>query len=1124
MSALRSQNENCGTYGIDSNGATVCLTAALDVWFLELLWSLDAWNLVFQLPPIPLKTAKSHFSRATTVALLCHMTFGGQWMISRSLQDNCQYTMAVTAANSSLLRRILLFAAITFWMVAPQFIRAESAVTTFPQDLTLRAWTKQQGLPDDSVTSVLQTHDGFLWVGTSSGLARFDGMRFAVMTPQNVKSNSAFPITALCEDTRGKLWIGTQQNGLLCYEDGVVNPCSQRYGFTARTITSIAEDSRGALWIGTPTGLARLENSAITHFTTKDGLPNDFVSNVHVARSGTIWITTHGGICQFKDNNLEPVPFQIDSPSRNPESLGVYEDRRGKLWAFGDTYLVNFTDNKHLNHFGSGDATRIWSLCEGGNGELWIGTSGKGLYCFADNKFVPVMLHNGEITSDVRAICEDRQGNLWLGTHSDGLVRLQPRNVSVMDAIAGLPNRSPVCLAVNSEGRAWIGFDRAGLYEGSAGNFAQFPARPGLQNLISSVCVAPDSNLWVGTPGAGLYCVSKQRILHLTTADGLSDNKIVSLAADADGSVWVGTASRLHRISNGAITTFGESEGLPNRPVTAIYSASKAGVLFGFEDGSVFRESHGQFRQVIAAETGGEKPIRALFEDSGGRVWIGTAGRMGCLVGNRFLDWNLPSGTTDKYILGILGSEDGDLWFSTDRSVYSIAQKELNSWLSNQSPFRPQLIYRAESVADVSRSYGWPRAVRSSAGALWFATDSGIVTVNSASPVADSTPPPVFIEEISVNGKTWPRVPQPISPTAKANLPARFPSKVRSLDIHFTALDLSAPEKIRFRHRLEGSDSDWVMDGELTREVHYPLLAYGPYTFHVQAGSADQEWFGNEATFNFIIPTPLWRTQWAFAVYIITGLILVGALARVVLARRYRHRLAVLGAQQAMERERMRIARDMHDEIGSKLTKISFMSELAKRELDGQNPVAQKLDSIAGTSRDLLQTLDEIVWAVNPHNDTLEHLAAYLGQYATEYLQNTPVECELHIPRGLPHHPLSAEARHNLFLAFEEALNNALKHGRASRLRVDMQIGTSQFEITIEDNGCGFDTESTKTLPDQNGAANSRSGYGLRNMRQRLELLGGRCTIRSSAGHGTTVILSVPLAPAVVTKTNGSKA
>jgi signal transduction histidine kinase len=229
-----------------------------------------------------------------------------------------------------------------------------------------------------------------------------------------------------------------------------------------------------------------------------------------------------------------------------------------------------------------------------------------------------------------------------------------------------------------------------------------------------------------------------------------------------------------------------------------------------------------------------------------------------------------------------------------------------------------------------------------------------------------------------------------------------------------------------------------------------------------------------------------------------------------------RRNLATLAAQQAMERERMRIAQDMHDEIGSKLTKISFMSERAMGELRGQEPVAKKLDSIARTSRDLLQSLDEIVWAVNPHNDTLEHLAAYLGQYATEYLQNTAVHCELRIARGLPNYPLAAESRHNLFLAFEESLNNALKHGRPSRIQIAMQMINSNFEIRIEDDGCGFDSAALNENSGSEGIRERRVGNGIRNMRQRLADVGGQCRIENREGQGTIVIFSVPLSAEMI--------
>jgi ligand-binding sensor domain-containing protein/signal transduction histidine kinase len=1034
-------------------------------------------------------------------------------IISCFLPGDSEYTVAVILARMTLLRGIFLSVWIACVIFRPGWVQASPEGTMVPQDLTMRTWNKQQGLPDDSVTAVLQSHDGYLWVGTSSGLARFDGTKFTLMSPQNWKTNSPLCVTALCEDSKGKLWIGTQDNGLLCYDDGVVR-WVMLHMFDSQTVNSIAEDAQGTLWIGTPSGLARLQGEKVSRFTTADGLPNDFVSNVHVARSGVVWITTRSGMCQFTNNQLVRVAFQTDSAGRNPESLGVYEDRSGKHWAFGDTYLVNLDDNKYLNHFGGGDAasTRIWSLCEGQNGELWIGTSGKGLFCF-NGKFVPVTIHNGELTSDVRAICEDRQGNLWLGTYGDGLVRLQRRNARVLDANAGLPNRPPVCLAVSPQGHAWIGFDRAGLYESAARNFEPLlnNAMPGLQNLVSTICATPDSSLWVGTPGAGLFLIAKQKHLHLTTADGLSDNNILSSGMDSDGTLWVGTAARLDRISNGVISSFGVEEGLPDEPVTALVARNAGGMWLGFNNGAVYRENLGQFHRVSTPSSVQSKPIRALCEDSLGRLWIGAEnGRIGCVIDGRFMPVDLLSGAADTSILGIIATADGDVWFGTDRSVYSLAQKELAAWTPSQPPPKPQRIFRADSVPNVATAYGWPRAIQSSDGTLWFAMDSGLVTVDLAAPAADTAPPPVLIENISVNGQPLagklPTTPLRISET--------------NLEIRFTAIDLSAPEKIRFRHRLDGYESDWVVGNE--PKAQYGLLPYGPYTFRAQAGNGDQTWFDNGASFSFIIPTPIWRTNWALAGYVIMGLLLVGGVVRLILARRYRRRLAALASQRAMERERMRIARDMHDEIGSKLTKISFMTERAKIELDGHEPVARKLDAIAGTSRDLLQTLDEIVWAVNPHNDTLEHLAAYLGQYATEYLQNTAVECELHIPRGLPHHPLSAEARHNLFLAFEESLNNALKHGHPTRIRVDMQIAPRRFEIIIEDNGRGFES-STDALASGAEANNSGlNGNGLQNMRQRLAILDGQCTIVSRPGHGTTVRLRVPLAREIAAKPNGA--
>jgi ligand-binding sensor domain-containing protein/signal transduction histidine kinase len=1000
------------------------------------------------------------------------------------------------------------------WGNEPEFL---------PQDLMVQVWGKQQGLPDNSVTAVLQTRDGYIWVGTAAGLVRFDGMRFVPIRPVGEKTNEVIRVAALCEDSLGRLWVGTQGEGLLCYSNSLLTRYRADSHLLDETVNSIAEDSAGNLWLGTPSGLNLLEKDGrLMKFTTKDGLPGDFVSNVHVARSGTIWITTRGGMCNFKNGQIFPFPFQTDSPGRNPESLGVYEDRRGNLWAFGDTYLVNLTEGKHLNHFGSGDnisSLRIWSLCEGRQGELWIGTSGQGLYCFTNDKFQPITLRNGGLTSDVRAMCEDREGNLWLGTFGGGLVRLQPRNVRVLDASVGLPDRPAACLDLTAQGRVWIGFDRGGLYAGTAERFDRpaGEASVNLQNLVSSIAIAPDGCIWVATPGAGVYCLDNQRVIHYGTADGLSDDRVLSVAVDNTNAVWAGTFSGgLNRITPGGITCFGAASGLSASPITAILSVRPDVLWLGYADGRVVRGVADQFSTVMAPSVLGGKAVSAIHQDADGRIWIGTtAGRLACITTGRYFNWDLNLGLADEPILGILSDDNGDLWLGTGKSIYRVEQADLKVALSGQAPLHSQPVYETDSAPGPATAYGWPDAVKAPDGKLWFGMANGVAILDPQRLMVDLTPLPLLIESVAVNGVVLPhRTVESAGTVANHTTePVRLPSDLRSLDIQFTALNFSDPEKIRFRHRLDGSDAGWV-DGGTERSVHYGHLTYGRYTFQVQAGSADG-WGKKVAAFSFLIPTPAWRSEWALTIYVLAAVGLVAATARMASNRRLRRRLVVLAQQQATERERIRIAKDMHDEIGSKLTKISFMSERAKGELQGQEPVAHKLNAIASTSRDLLQSLDEIVWAVNPHNDTLEHLAAYLGHYATEYLQNTAVECELHIPQRLPYHPLSAEARHNLFLAFEEALNNALKHAHASCIRVDMLVGQRQFEIRIEDNGCGFDAETIVSANHDSGMlVGKRIGNGLRNLQQRLADVGGKCSVHSEPGHGTMVSLNVPLGAA----------
>jgi signal transduction histidine kinase len=393
---------------------------------------------------------------------------------------------------------------------------------------------------------------------------------------------------------------------------------------------------------------------------------------------------------------------------------------------------------------------------------------------------------------------------------------------------------------------------------------------------------------------------------------------------------------------------------------------------------------------------------------------------------------------------------------------------------------------------------------------LWFATVGGLLGIDSRSLQDEKPAPQVHLEAVLVDNRplilpfpeAHDRGPEP----SAIKLSARF----RELDFQFAAMSFEAPEKVRFRHKLDHFDADWIETGP-ERHVQYGRLPSGNYAFHVTACNAQGVWNDSGAILAFIIPTPLWRTPWALGLYGLTAAGSVAGTVRFVSHRRLRRRLARLQQQQAMERERVRIAQDMHDEIGSKLTKISFLSEIAKGELSQTGTLANKIDSISGTARELLQALDEIVWAVNPRNDNLEQLCAYLTQYAREYFHDTAVECSVTLQAGLPRLAMSAELRHNLFLAFEEALSNVLKHSGAASVRIELRVEQERLQIMISDNGRGFAVPPVSTEATTPSSTSGHEGNGLMNMRQRLADVGGRCSIQSQLGQGTIVTLSISL-------------
>jgi ligand-binding sensor domain-containing protein/signal transduction histidine kinase len=982
----------------------------------------------------------------------------------------------------------------------------------------VRTWQTTEGLPADSVTAIVQTGDGFLWVGTSAGLVRFDGVKFTSVKLTETASAAGVFVTALCEDKEGHLWIGTQRDGLFEVASGKVSQFTSTGGLIDDSVTSLAADNNGLVWIGTKSGLNVATGTHFKSFTVRDGLPDELVSGIHVARSGAVWITTRAGMCRFIDGHLVPLELRTESQGRSPEYLGVYEDRRGNLWAFGDTYLINLADNKRFNYFRGNEASsvRIWSLCEGNDGRLWIGTSGRGLFCFDDNRFQPVALGQLRWTYDVRAICEDREGNLWLGTSGGGLAQLRTHPVRLLRAGQGLPAGSAATLGLDAAGRVLVGLQRGGLFAGNGGRFERFSSGGTLEihDFISSISLGRDDVLWVGTLGGGLYGLREGGGVQFTTADGLADDLILSLCTDADGAIWAGTkAGVLHRCTDQGITRFDTTDGLPGTAITALIPSSSGGLWLGTEDGAVFRAKQGKFSVALQAETMA-RPILALHEGAEGRLWVGTGGGgLICVWKGLHFNWKTGNGMPSDVVPGVIEDPGGNLWLATAAGIYQASRRAIETLLSNsQETFTCKLVSDAKTGYDPAMPFGATRALLSPEGSIWFVTSEGVLNIDARRPEAEFNSLPVYIERVSINGRAsfpvlragaWSR-------SGPTNAALTIHGDLTSLDVWSTGPSLSASDKIHFRHRLEGSDPDWVDDGT-NRFAHYSRLPYGQYHFRVAARRGDGVWEEAATPFTFELPTPIYLRTWALALYGVAAVALVAGVVRMVSHRRLRRALARLEQQQSLERERMRIAQDMHDEMGSKLTKLSFLSEHAKVEADSNGALAGKMEAIAETSRELLQTMDEIVWVVNPRNDTLEQLAGYLGHYAVEYFQTTSVQCDLRLPSAIPDHALSSETRHNLFLAFEEALNNTLKHSAASNVKIEMSVKQDDFEIQITDNGRGFEVPSPNGSP--RPTRGSHGGQGLRNMRQRLADIGGECVIRSPVtdGGGTVVSMRIHL-------------
>lgn len=761
----------------------------------------------------------------------------------------------------------------------------------------LDAWATRDGLPQNSVTALLQTRNGYLWMGTEEGLVRFDGVRFSVYSTRNTPAFRQNRIEALAEGPDGSLWIGTV-DGLLRKRGNDFTAYGVAEGLPNETVMALLAEPDGSLWIGTLRGgLACWKNERfVSRLTGAEGLPSNLVTALTRSRDGSFWVGTDGGLSRVREGRVVSRMTTSDGLPANRVN-GIVEERDGELWVATSGGLARLPEGRATAVTEGKEFSSINALLQDRGGTIWTGTS-RGLTRIRSDAIDSFDAGDGP-PHGVVVVCllEDHEGNLWIGTDGDGVLRLRDAPIATYGKRDGLTNEFVYTVLEDPHGTIWLGTRGGGLNRLRDGRMSALTKRDGLpHDAVSALTQARDGALWIGTAGGGVARLKDGHIRVYAKRDGLSSNLIRVLLEDRHGAVWIGTSGGgLDRLEQGHVTTFTVSDGLAGDTIVDLCEDRDGALWIGTTTG-VSRFQDGTFRTFREAE-GLSYAVRALKADPDGTLWIGTSG--GGLF--RMRDGRLSSvtarqGLYDDVVFAILDDRAGNLWMSCNRGLFRVARRELKEFFAGRRASVTCAAYgEADGMKSAECNGGFqPAAWGGLDGRMWFATIRGVAVVDPRAIRVNREPPPVVLEKIVVDGRDLGAV------AGQA-----FPPGSRSIELDYTGLSFVSSERMNFKYRLEGIDHDWV-DVGTRRAAYYTNLPPGRYVFRVIASNSDGVWNQTGASLPFSVRPFFWQTLWFFA--LCAGLVLFAAAATFhVRVRTLRAREGELKRRVAEEIARVRV-------------------------------------------------------------------------------------------------------------------------------------------------------------------------------------------------------------------------
>ena len=1016
---------------------------------------------------------------------------------------NAQAEWRLSVTQRWMLLRTML-AAILTWAAVPTL---KASPGNF--DYLIRTWEIEDGLPQNSVISITQTRDGYLWLGTFNGLARFDGVRLRTLDPSNSKLGSG-AIQALHGDAQGRLWILTVEQELFLWQGGELAPVTfdPPAQPTVFGLAPVVETPSGELLTATSLGIARWDGKKFADATESLGIPMAGPGNVMAASGGRVWVASGSKLGFLVEGRFE-ARHDLNGKGIRRMTAAANDG----LWAYyaegGFAYVdrFDFDGDTGLGGFkGEPMEGEIWCFGEDRDRTLWMGAVGYGLTTRGQEGMVRRMgTDDGMSHEQVRAVFEDREGNLWLGTDGGGVMRIKRPVFRVFGKASGLADE--VYSVTPSPGGLDVGTLSKGVFHLP---WSGHPVtRLGLREATRPIWRDREGALWAGTHDRGLFRQRKEEDSWDRIAIPGEREGTICLLEDRSGVIWAGGGFGLMRWNDGMMQaqSLREEPSAPSPAVCAlaedregtIWAATRGDGLFSIRDRVV--------RRYTARDGLPSEKLLVVLAGPDGTVWIGTQDRgLGRYSAGRFFAYGLRKGLP-RTVCQLVDDQKDSLWMGSFSGIHRVSWEELNAFAEGRTSFvRANSFGLDEGLKSLECSSGAnPGACRTEDGRLWFGTIKGLAVVDPALARTEPVPPPVHVEEVRIDrelvysNQSW------IQSSAGGNaIEITVPAEHRVLNIRYTGVALKAPEQVRFKYRLQGFDANWIgASGE--RTAIYPRIPPGQYSFAVSAALGDGAWNETAGTIRLRVLPFWWETAWFRGFAGLSGMGLAWGAVRWHTRRKVRQAVEQAARQEAISEERTRISRDMHDGLGAKLTRVSLLARTLERPAV-QEEARAAASQISSLTQGILRSMAEVVWAVDPKHDNLESLADYLAGFAQEHLALAGIKCRIDIPVRLPTVAISPATRHQLSMVFQEAIENVVRHSSASVVKVQMSFDNSILRLEVSDDGNGFAPGARPKL--------GSGGRGLENMRSRVKSLGGTIEIRSAPQRGTTISLSVPVAAA----------